>query len=99
MTCWTKQSGGEKWDEEKKREKKGEEEKRSERLQLLSRIFSNQTFGFRRSKKESSSTRRELHMGTRIRGFRQTPRGRGSSHTRFIFSLRAIQMAWDFWGH
>ena len=31
-------------------------------------------------------------MGTKISGFCQTPRGRGSSPTRFIFDLRAIQM-------
>ena len=31
-------------------------------------------------------------MRTKINGFRQTPRGRGFSSTRFNFCLRAIQM-------
>ena len=31
-------------------------------------------------------------MGTKISGFYKTLRGRGSSPTRFIFGLRAIQM-------
>ena len=69
-----------------------------EKLLLLSIISSDRTVGFRRSKKESSSTRQEFRVGMRIRGFRQTPRGRGSSPTQFIVSLRAIQMAWDVWG-
>ena len=62
---------------------KREEGRRSEKIQLLSRISGYQIVCFRRSKRKSSSTRRELRVDTRIRGFRQTPRGRGSSHTRF----------------
>ena len=63
---------------------------RSEKLHILSRFFGDRTIGFRRSKRQSSSMRRELRVGTRIRGFPQTPRGRGSSPTRFIFSVRVI---------
>ena len=72
---------------EKERNEKREEEKRSERLQLLSRIFGNRTIEFCRSKRESSSTQRELRVGTRIRSFRQTLRGRNFSLTRFILGL------------
>ena len=61
-------------------------------LQLLSIISGDQTIGFCRSKRESSFTRRELHVGTRIWGFRQTSRGRGSSPTWFNPCLRVIQM-------
>ena len=70
----------------------------SEKLPLLSRISRYWAVGFRRSKRQSSSTRQELRVGARIRGFHQTSRGRGSSPTRFIFSLRVIQMARGFWG-
>ena len=75
-------------EEKKRREKK----KRSEKLQLLSRFRGDQAFGFRRSKRQSWSTQRELRVGTKISGFRQTPRGRGFSPTRFNFCLIAVQM-------
>ena len=56
LTCWTKSSGEmENWrikEREKRKENKGEE-KRSEKLQLLSRIFDDRTVGSRRSKKQS----------------------------------------------
>ena len=58
--------------------KKAEEGKRSEKLYLLSKIYRDQAVSFRRSKMQSSSTRRELCVGTRNWGFCQTPRGRGS---------------------
>ena len=73
----------------KKREKKEEEKEKkkrqscvrgkwSEKLYLLSKIYGDQTVGFCRRKRQSSSTRRELRVGIIIGGFRQTPRGRGS---------------------
>ena len=68
---------------EKERKENREEKKRSERLQLLSRISGDRTIEFCWSKRESSSTQRELRMGTRIRSFRKTPRGRSFSPTRF----------------
>ena len=74
----------------KERKEKREEEKMSEKLHLLSRIYKDQAVGFRRRKRQSSSTRQELHIGTRIRGFRQTPRGRGFSPTLVNFGLRVI---------
>ena len=43
---------------------------------LLSKIYRNWIVGFRRSKRQSRSTHRELCAGTRIFEFRQTPRGR-----------------------
>ena len=61
-------------------------------LLILSRIFGDRTVGFRRSKRESSSTRRELRVGMRIQSFCQTPRGRGFSPTRFNSYLRVVQM-------
>ena len=75
---------------EKERKEKEEEEKRSEKLHLISKIYRDQAIGFRRSKRQSSSTRREFYVGTRIWGFRQTPRGRGFSHILVILGLRAI---------
>ena len=78
--------------ERKKREEKREEENRSESLQLLSRIFDNQTVDSYRSKSESSYTQRELRVGTRICGFRQNLRGRGFSPTLFNSCQRTIQM-------
>ena len=64
----------------------------NEMLQLLSRISDDRTAGFCRSKRESSFTQRELRVGTRIQGFLQTSRGRGSSPTWFNPCLRVIQM-------
>ena len=55
----------------------GEEGKWSEKLHILSKIYIDRAFGFRRSKKQSLSTLRELHIGTRIWGLCQPPRGRG----------------------
>ena len=65
--------------------KEKEKEKRSEKLHLLSRIYGDWAVGFCQSKRQSSSTRRELRVGTRIRGFRQTLRGRGFSPTLVFF--------------
>ena len=92
LTCWTKQSGrGE--EDGKRKVKKGERRRRmAEKLHFLSRFFGNWTVGFHRSKKESSSMRQELHVGTRIRGFFQTSRCRGFSPTLFNSCLRVIQM-------
>ena len=82
--------GGKK--KEKERKEKREEEKMSEKLQLLSRFYGDRTIGFRRNKRQSSSTRRELCVGTRIWDFRQTLRGRSFSLTLFNSCLRVIQM-------
>ena len=84
LNCGTKFDGERKSREkEKERKEKREEEKRSEKLHFLSRFYGDQIVDFRRSKRQSSSTRRELRVGTRIRSFSQTPRVRGFSHTRF----------------
>ena len=53
----------------------------------------NRTIGFRRSKRESSSSRQELQVETKIGEFQQTPRGRVFSPTWFNPCLRVIQMA------
>ena len=81
---------GEKGGEEKRKKRKERRIKDSEKLHLLSKIYGDRTVGFRWSKMQSSSTRRELRVGTRIWGFRQTPRGRGFSPTLVIFCLRVI---------
>ena len=47
---------------------------------LLSKIYGNQTVGFRRGRRQSRSTQRELRMGTKILVFRQTLRGREFSY-------------------
>ena len=57
------------------REKK--ESAKSEKLHLLSKIYGDRAVGFRQSNRQSSSTQRELCVGTRIWGFRQTPRSKG----------------------
>ena len=77
-------------EKEKGKKEKREEEKKSEKLHLLFRFYGDRTVGFRRSKRQSSSTQRELRVGMRIRGFRKTPRGKGFSPTRFNFCLRSI---------
>ena len=69
----------------KKRKEKKEEEKMSEKFHLLSKIYGDRAIDFSQSKRQSSSTRRELRIGIRTRGFLQTPRGRGFSHTLVIF--------------
>ena len=91
---WEEENGGEKDRERKERE----EEKMRERLLIFFRFSGDWTVGSGRSKRQSGSTHRELRVGTKINGFRQTSRGRGFSPTRFIFGLRAIQMARGFWG-
>ena len=76
----------------------GEEEgrkrriRRREKLHLLSSFSGNRTVGFRRSKRESSSSRQELQVETGIREFRQTPRGKSFSPTLFNHCLRVIRM-------
>ena len=78
--------------------KKKKEEKRSEKLHLLSRIYEDRAFCFRRSNRQSSSKRRELPVGTRIRGFCQTPRGRGFfSYFRYFWSKSHL-MTWSVLG-
>ena len=69
---------------------RGEQGKMGEKLHLLSRIYGDRVVDFRPSKRQSSSTRRELRVGTRIWGFHQTPRGMGFSPTLVIFGLRSI---------
>ena len=74
----------------KKKNKRGEmgEERESTRREryffffylLLSKIYGNQNVGFRRSKRQSRSTHKELRVGTKILEFRQTPRGREFSY-------------------
>ena len=82
----------EKRGKEKEIKEKKEEEKRSEKLYILSNIYGDWTISFRQSKRQSSSMRQELRLGTRIHGFSQTLRGRGFSPTLVILGLRVIQM-------
>ena len=85
------------WEEEKVGERKKERKKerrirRREKLHFLSRFPDDWTVDSGQSKRRSWSTHRELRVGTKISGFRQTPRGRGFSHTWFNYCLRAIQI-------
>ena len=82
---------------EKERKENKEEERRSEKLHLLYRFYGDWTISFRRSKRQSSTMQRELRVGTRIRGFLQTPRGRGFSPTLISLGLRAIYWREVFW--
>ena len=61
-------------------ESEKEREKEKTKFSLLSKIYGNQTIGFRRSKMQSWSTHRELRVGTKILEFHQTPRGREFSY-------------------
>ena len=74
----------------KERKKNKEEGKWSEKFYFLSKIYGDRAVGFRRSKRQSSSTRREFRVGTRIWGFRQTPRDRSFSPTLVLLGLRVI---------
>ena len=47
---------------------------------FLSQIYENRTVGFRKRKMQSSSTHRELCVGTKILEFRQTLQGREFSY-------------------
>ena len=61
-------------------ERKERERKEKKYFSLLSKIYENWTVDFRRSKRKSRSTHRELRVGTKILEFRQTPRGREYSY-------------------
>ena len=74
----------------KERKEKKEEENMSDKFYLLSRIHRDRAFGFCRNKRQSPSTQRELRVGTRIRGFLQTPRGRGFPPALVVLGLRVI---------
>ena len=74
----------------KVRKEKKEEGKWSEKFYFLSKIYGDRAVGFRRRKSQSSFTRREFHVGTRIWGFCKTPRDRGFSPTLVLLSLRVI---------
>ena len=66
----------------KRGRKRAEREKREKKkgLPLLFKIYENRTLGFRRNKRKSRSTHRELRMGIKILEFRQTPRCREFSY-------------------
>ena len=79
------------WGEEKNEGKKNKGKEKGARGSTFSLGFTEiGSLVFIGCKRQSSSMRRELCMGTRIRGFRQTVRGRGSFPTLVIFDLRAI---------
>ena len=76
----TKKKGEEGRRKKKTDQKEREKKKRKRGFLLLSKIYGDRTVDFRRSKRQSSSTRRELRMGTKIWEFCQTPRGREVSY-------------------
>ena len=63
-----------------------------EKDHLLSRIVEDLTVGSLRDKKESRSTRRGLHVGTRYREFPQIPRGWGFSLLGFYTLFKCFSM-------
>ena len=76
----------------------GRKEKRERKeffFLLLSKIYRNRTASFRRSKRQSQSTHRELHMGTKILEFCQTPRGREFFYLGYFLPKNHV-MAWGF---
>ena len=78
--------------ERKKEREKERRRRRREKLHFLSRFPDDRTIDSGQSKRRSWSTHRELRVGTKISGFRQTPRDRGFSPTWFNYCLRAIQI-------
>ena len=64
------------WRGEGERNIKRKGRKKRERHHLLSRFPSDRINGFRRSKRESSSSLQGLRIETRVVDFLQTPRGR-----------------------
>ena len=61
--------------------RKREEENMREKLLFLSSFLEDPTVNVRWSERQSSSSQRELRIETKIREFRQTPRGRGFSYS------------------
>ena len=51
---------------------------------LLYKIYGNRIIGFHQNKRQSSSTHRELRVGTKILEFRQTPRDREFSYFSYL---------------
>ena len=62
---------------------------------FLSQIYGNWTIDFCRNRRQSWTTRRELHVGTKILAFRQTSRGRKFSYLCY-FEPKGYVMAWNF---
>ena len=86
-TFWQKQEGVS--------EKEREREERGRERNIISKIYENQTVGFRWSKRKSRSTYRELRVGTKILEFHQTPQGRKFSYLKY-FKPKGHLMAWGF---
>ena len=63
---WHKNNSEESEREEKREREKGEKK----RVKILSKIQGNRTIGFRRKKRQSWSTHRELRVSTKILEFR-----------------------------
>ena len=71
------------WEKGEEREREREKGK-IKYFSLLSKIYRNRNVGLRRSKRQSRSMHRELHMGTKILEFCQTPRGREFSYLEYF---------------
>ena len=61
---------------ERRETNRRERERGKKKVSLLYKIYGNRIVGFRRSKRQSQFTHRELRVGTKILEFCQTPRGR-----------------------
>ena len=67
-----------------RRETNKREREKKKKVSLLSKIYGNRTVGFHRSKRQSRSMHRELHVSTKILEFRQTPRVREFSYLEYF---------------
>ena len=70
--------------ENRKREKGERRRRRREKLHLIYKFYDDRTVGFCRRKRQSSPTRQGLRIETKIRNFRQAPRGRGFSYSAYF---------------
>ena len=59
------------------------------------KIYGNRIIGFHWSKMQSWSKHRELHVGTKILKFRQTPRDREFSYLGYFY-FKGHLMPWGF---
>ena len=62
--------------ERRKEQREGERKRKKNSFSFLSKIYGYWAIGFHRGKKQSSFTRLELRVGTKIWEFRRTPRGK-----------------------
>ena len=90
LTCWTKQFGGGRGKLQGKEKEREKREKMRERLLIFSSFPEDPTLSVRRSKRQSSSSRRELRVETELGSLDKLQDCRGFSNSVFIHSLKSI---------